>query len=29
VGGIEANNSYLADFLLDNLKMQTNVIESV
>jgi GDP-L-fucose synthase len=28
VGGIEANNSYPADFLLDNLKIQTNVIES-
>ena len=28
VGGIEANNNYPADFLLDNLKIQTNVIES-
>ena len=28
VGGIEANNSYPADFLLDNLKIQTNVIET-
>jgi len=27
VGGIQANNSYPADFLLDNLKIQTNVIE--
>ena len=27
VGGIEANNSYPADFLLENLKIQTNVIE--
>ena len=28
VGGIQANNSYPADFLLENLKIQTNVIES-
>ena len=28
VGGIHANNSYPADFLLDNLKIQINVIES-
>ena len=28
VGGIQANNSFPADFLLDNLKIQTNVIES-
>ncbi len=28
VRGIEANNSYPADFLLDNLKIQTNVIET-
>ena len=28
VGGIEANNNYPADFLLDNLKIQTNVIET-
>ena len=28
VGGIQANNSYPADFLLDNLKIQTNVIET-
>ena len=28
VGGIAANNSYPADFLLDNLKIQANVIES-
>lgn len=28
VGGIEANNSYPADFLLDNLKIQTHVIET-
>ena len=27
VGGIQANNSLPADFLLDNLKIQTNVIE--
>jgi GDP-L-fucose synthase len=27
VGGIQANNTYPADFLLDNLKIQTNVIE--
>ena len=27
VGGIQANNSYPADFLLDNLKIQTNMIE--
>jgi GDP-L-fucose synthase len=28
VGGIEANNNYPADFLLDNLKIQTHVIET-
>jgi GDP-L-fucose synthase len=28
VGGIQANNTYPADFLLDNLKIQTNVIET-
>jgi GDP-L-fucose synthase len=28
VGGIHANNSFPADFLLDNLKIQQNVIES-
>jgi len=28
VGGIQANDSYPADFLLDNLKIQNNVIES-
>ena len=28
VGGILANNSYPADFLLENIKIQTNVIES-
>jgi GDP-L-fucose synthase len=28
VGGIEANSSYPADFLLDNLKIQTYVIEA-
>ena len=28
VGGIYANNHYPADFLLENLKIQTNVIES-
>lgn len=28
VGGIYANNTYPADFLLENLKIQTNVIES-
>jgi len=28
VGGIHANSTYPADFLLDNLKIQTNVIES-
>lgn len=28
VGGILANSTYPADFLLDNLKIQTNVIES-
>ena len=27
VGGIQANSSYPADFLLENLKIQTNVIE--
>jgi len=28
VGGIQANNSYPADFLLSNLKIQNNVIEA-
>ena len=28
VGGIAANNSYKADFLLQNLQIQTNIIES-
>ena len=28
VGGIHANDTYPADFLLDNLKIQTNVIET-
>ena len=28
VGGIQANNSYPADFLLENLKIQTHVIET-
>ena len=28
VGGIHANNAYPADFLLENLKIQTNVIET-
>ena len=28
VGGIDANNSYPADFLLENLKIQTHVIET-
>ena len=28
VGGIYANNTYSADFLLENLKIQTNVIET-
>jgi nucleoside-diphosphate-sugar epimerase len=28
VAGIQANNSYPADFMLDNLKIQTNVIEA-
>ena len=28
VGGIHANNTYPADFLLDNLKIQTHVIET-
>ena len=28
VGGIQANTTYPADFLLDNLKIQTNVIET-
>jgi GDP-L-fucose synthase len=28
VGGIQANNTYSADFLLENLKIQNNVIES-
>lgn len=28
VGGIQANSSYPADFLLDNLKIQTQVIET-
>ena len=29
LGGIQANSSYPADFLLDNLKSQTNVIETL
>ena len=28
VGGIQANNTYPADFLLENLKIQTHVIET-
>ncbi|AII47533.1 GDP-L-fucose synthase [Synechococcus sp. KORDI-52] len=28
VGGIHANNAYPADFLLENMKIQTNVIET-
>lgn len=28
VGGSQANNAYLADFLFDNLKIQTNVIDT-
>jgi nucleoside-diphosphate-sugar epimerase len=28
MGGIQANNSYPADFLLENLKIQLNVIET-
>ena len=28
VGGIQANNTYPADFLLDNLKIQTSVIDT-
>ncbi len=28
MGGIKANNSYPADFLLENLKIQTHVIET-
>ena len=28
VGGIQANSTYPADFLLENLKIQTNVIET-
>ena len=28
VGGILANNNYPADFILENLKIQTNVIEA-
>ena len=28
VGGIYANDTYPADFLLENLKIQTNVIET-
>ena len=28
VGGIQANNNFPADFLMDNLKIQTNVIEA-
>jgi len=28
VGGIQANNSYPADFLLENLNIQTHVIET-
>ena len=27
VGGTKTNNSYLADFLLENLKIQTHAIE--
>ena len=29
VGGVYANNTYPADFLLENLKIQTNVIETL
>ena len=28
VGGIEANNNYPADFILENIKIQTNIIEN-
>ena len=28
VGGIEANSKYPADFILENLKIQSNIIES-
>ena len=28
VGGIDANSKYQADFILENLKIQTNLIES-
>ena len=28
VGGIEANRSFPVDFILDNLKIQTNILES-
>ena len=28
VGGIQANNSYPADFLLENIKIQTHVVET-
>ena len=28
VGGIEANNKYPADFILENIKIQTNIIEN-
>ncbi len=28
VGGIQSNNTYPADFLLDNLKIQTSVIDT-
>ena len=28
VGGIEANNNYPGDFILENLKIQTNIIEN-
>ena len=28
VGGIQANKNYPADFLMENLKIQTNVIET-
>ena len=28
VGGIHANNSYPADFILENIKIQTNIIEA-
>ena len=28
VGGIEANNNFPADFILENIKIQTNIIEN-